>query len=39
MTTRATGPALVHAGGLKALKTLGKPAEILRETKERLLAA
>jgi type I restriction enzyme, R subunit len=32
-------PEVVRAGGLDALKTLGKPAEILRETKERLFAA
>jgi hypothetical protein len=29
----------VGAGGLAALKDLGKPAEILRETKARLFAA
>jgi type I restriction enzyme R subunit len=32
-------PDVVSAGGLDALKALGKPAEILRETKERLFAA
>jgi len=32
-------PEVVRAGGLNALKTLGKPAEILRETKERIFAA
>jgi len=32
-------PEVVKAGGLSALKTLGKPAEILRETKERIFAA
>lgn len=32
-------PEVVHAGGLAALKALGKPADILRETKERLFAA
>jgi hypothetical protein len=32
-------PAVVGAGGLAALKDLGKPAEILRETKARLFAA
>jgi type I restriction enzyme R subunit len=32
-------PEVVRAGGLDALKTLGKPAEILQETKERLFAA
>jgi len=32
-------PEVVQAGGLQALKTLGKPADILRETKERLFAA
>jgi type I restriction enzyme, R subunit len=32
-------PEVVRAGGLEALKTLGKPAEILKETKERLFAA
>lgn len=32
-------PEVVRAGGLEALKTLGKPGEILRETKERLFAA
>jgi len=29
----------MQAGGLAALKALGKPAEILRETKERMFAA
>jgi type I restriction enzyme R subunit len=32
-------PDVVRAGGLAALRTLGEPAEILRETKERLFAA
>jgi type I restriction enzyme R subunit len=32
-------PEVVRAGGLAALKTLGKPADILRETKERMFAA
>jgi type I restriction enzyme R subunit len=32
-------PEVVKAGGLNALKDLGKPAEILRETKERIFAA
>ena len=32
-------PEVVRAGGFTALKTLGKPAEILRETKERMFAA
>jgi type I restriction enzyme R subunit len=32
-------PAVVQAGGLAALKGLGKPADILRETKTRLFAA
>jgi type I restriction enzyme R subunit len=32
-------PEVVGAGGLAALKMLGKPAEILRETKERMFAA
>jgi type I restriction enzyme R subunit len=32
-------PEVVRAGGLDALKALGKPAEILTETKERLFAA
>ncbi len=32
-------PEVVQAGGLNALKALGKPADILRETKERLFAA
>ena len=32
-------PEVVQAGGLKALKTLGKPAAILHDTKERLFAA
>jgi type I restriction enzyme R subunit len=30
--------AVVQAGGLAALKVLGKPADILRETKTRLFA-
>jgi type I restriction enzyme R subunit len=32
-------PEVVKAGGLGALKALGKPADVLRETKERLFAA
>jgi len=32
-------PEVVRAGGLDALKTLGKPAEILHETKERIFRA
>jgi type I restriction enzyme R subunit len=32
-------PEVVKAGGLSALKALGKPAEILRETKARIFAA
>jgi type I restriction enzyme R subunit len=32
-------PEVVRAGGLRALKTLGKPAEILMETKNRMFAA
>ncbi len=32
-------PDVVKAGGLDALKALGKPAAILRETKERMFAA
>jgi len=32
-------PEVRRAGGLGALKELGKPAEVLRETKERLFAA
>jgi type I restriction enzyme R subunit len=32
-------PEVMQAGGLAALKALGKPAEILRETKERMFAA
>jgi type I restriction enzyme, R subunit len=32
-------PEVVRAGGLEALKALGKPAEILQETKGRLFAA
>jgi len=32
-------PEVVRAGGLAALKTLGKPAAILRETKERIFTA
>jgi type I restriction enzyme, R subunit len=32
-------PEVVRAGGLEALRTLGRPAEVLRETKERLFAA
>ncbi|MBI3014690.1 MAG: hypothetical protein HYY65_06460 [Candidatus Tectomicrobia bacterium] len=32
-------PEVVRAGGLAALRNLGKPADILRQTKERLFAA
>jgi type I restriction enzyme, R subunit len=32
-------PEVVRAGGLAALKGLGKPADVLRETKARLFAA
>ena len=32
-------PKVRQAGGLQALKVIGQPAEILRETKERLFAA
>jgi type I restriction enzyme R subunit len=32
-------PEVVRAGGLPALKTLGKPADILRDTKGRMFAA
>ncbi len=32
-------PQVVRAGGLGALKVLGKPAEVLRQTKERMFAA
>jgi len=32
-------PAVVQAGGLAALKVLGKPADVLRETKQRMFAA
>lgn len=32
-------PEVVSAGGLSALKILGKPSEILKETKERMFAA
>ncbi len=32
-------PEVVRAGGLAALKALGKPADALRETKERMFAA
>jgi len=32
-------PEVVRAGGLAALRVLGRPAEVLRETKERLFAA
>jgi type I restriction enzyme R subunit len=32
-------PDVVRAGGLAALKALGKPAEVLRETKARMFAA
>jgi type I restriction enzyme R subunit len=32
-------PEVARAGGVRALRTLGNPAAILRETKERLFAA
>lgn len=32
-------PEVMRAGGLSALKTLGKPADVLREAKERLFVA
>jgi len=32
-------PEVIQAGGLKTLKLLGKPADVLRETKERMFAA
>jgi hypothetical protein len=32
-------PEVVRAGGLEALKALGRPAEVLQETKGRLFAA
>jgi type I restriction enzyme R subunit len=32
-------PEVKRAGGLSALKALGKPAEVLRETKARMFAA
>ena len=32
-------PEVVRAGGLAALKALGKPADVLSETKERMFAA
>ncbi|MBI4369077.1 MAG: restriction endonuclease subunit R, partial [Elusimicrobia bacterium] len=32
-------PEVSHAGGLSALKALGKPAEILQKTKQRIFAA
>jgi type I restriction enzyme R subunit len=32
-------PEVVQAGGLAALKAFGKPADVLRETKERIFAA
>ena len=32
-------PEVVRAGGLAALKTVGKPVDVLRETKERMFAA
>ena len=32
-------PEVVRAGGLAALKVVGKPVEVLRETKERMFAA
>lgn len=32
-------PEVVRAGGLKALRLVGRPADVLRETKERMFAA
>lgn len=32
-------PEVIRAGGLAALRTFGKPADVLRETKERMFAA
>jgi len=32
-------PEVTNAGGLAALKSLGKPVDILRETKGRIFAA
>lgn len=32
-------PAVMRAGGLEALKALGKPADVLRETKARMFSA
>ena len=32
-------PEVVRAGGLAALKVLGKPPEVLRQAKERVFAA
>ena len=32
-------PDVVRAGGLRALRVLGRPADVLRETKERMIAA
>jgi type I restriction enzyme R subunit len=32
-------PEVVRAGGLRALRVLGRPADVLRETKERMIAA
>lgn len=32
-------PEVVRAGGLAALKLLGRPADVLRETKVRMFAA
>lgn len=32
-------PEVIRAGGLKALKLVGRPANVLRETKERMFAA
>src|SRR5206468_2250981 len=32
-------PEVARAGGVRALRALGRPADILRETKERLFAA
>ncbi len=32
-------PEVVRAGGLTALRAIGKPADVLHETKERMFAA
>ena len=33
------GPEVAKVGGLDALKSVGKPADVLRETKERMFGA